>query len=135
MSKTIKVLIISLLVLITTLLFPGRILASDLYIQEEIQLATGIIDPDDFKPGDIDNNEIKPVIDQARIIVQVIRVIGVVVAVVSLMILGIKYMVGSVSEKAEYKKTMIPYLIGVFIFFALSQIIPIIIEIASGLET
>ena len=138
MARTRKVIIISLLGLIIILFFPTKIFAADLYVDSEIKLATlatGVIDPDDFKPSDIDNNEIEPIINQARIIIQVIRVIGVVVAVVTLMVIGIKYMTGSVSEKAEYKKTMIPYLIGAFIFFALSQLIPILIEIASGLET
>ena len=135
MARTRKVIIISLLVLIVILFFPTKIFAADLYVDSEIKLATGVIDPDDFKPSDIDNNEIEPIINQARVIIQVIRIIGVVVAVVTLMVIGIKYMTGSVSEKAEYKKTMIPYLIGAFIFFALSQLIPIIIEIASGLET
>ena len=51
------------------------------------------------------------------------------------MIIGIKYIIGSVEEKADYKKTMIPYLIGVFIFFSLSQIIPMLIEFGSSLNT
>ena len=56
-------------------------------------------------------------------IIEVIRVIGIIVTVISLMLLGIKYMTGSVEEKADYKKTMIPYLIGVVIFFSLSTIL------------
>ena len=39
-------------------------------------------------------------------------------AVGILMVLGIKYMMGSAEEKAEYKKTMIPYLIGAVLLFA-----------------
>ena len=34
------------------------------------------------------------------------------------MVIGIKYMMGSAEEKAEYKKTMIPYLIGAVLLFA-----------------
>ena len=33
------------------------------------------------------------------------------------MILGIKYMLGSVEEKASYKKSMMPYLIGSVLIF------------------
>ncbi|MEI3401230.1 MAG: hypothetical protein V8R51_02250 [Clostridia bacterium] len=40
------------------------------------------------------------------------QTVGIVLSVVILIILGIKYMMGSAEEKAEYKKTMIPYLIG-----------------------
>lgn len=40
-----------------------------------------------------------------------IRIIGTFIAVGALMIIGIKYITGSVEEKANYKKTMIPYII------------------------
>jgi len=51
-------------------------------------------------------------------ILGIIQVIGTVIAVGVLMVLGIKYMMGSAEEKAEYKKTMIPYLIGALLLFA-----------------
>lgn len=50
------------------------------------------------------------------------------------MILGIKYMTGSLEEKAEYKKSMIPYLIGVAIFFSLSTILTTIIDLVSNIQ-
>ena len=37
-------------------------------------------------------------------------------------VLGIKYMMGSLEEKAEYKKSMMPYLIGALLVFAASTI-------------
>lgn len=51
-----------------------------------------------------------------------IQVVGIVIAVVILMIIGIKYMMGSAEEKAEYKKTMIPYIVGAVLIFAASTI-------------
>ena len=52
-------------------------------------------------------------------IIGILQTVGVVLSVVILIILGIKYMMGSAEEKAEYKKTMIPYLMGAaFIFLA-----------------
>ena len=47
----------------------------------------------------------------------IIQTVGIVVAVVILMVLGIKYMMGSAEEKADYKKTMIPYIIGAACIF------------------
>lgn len=42
-----------------------------------------------------------------------------VLAVIILIVLGVKYMMGSAEEKAEYKKTLLPYAIGaVFVFGA-----------------
>lgn len=46
-----------------------------------------------------------------------INVVGIVVSVVALILIGLKYMLGSVEEKAEYKKTLIPYIIGAFMLF------------------
>jgi len=45
-----------------------------------------------------------------------------VLAVVLVAILGIKYMMGSVEEKAEYKKSMVPYLVGAICVFGAGMI-------------
>ena len=55
-------------------------------------------------------------------IIGVLQAVGIVVSVVVVIVLGIKYMMGSVEEKAEYKKTMMPYLIGAALIFAASAI-------------
>ena len=67
-------------------------------------------------------------------IVSIITTVGIVLAVVVLVILGIKYMIGSASEKAEYKKTMIPYLVGAVLIFAASSIAKAIFAIANGIS-
>ena len=51
------------------------------------------------------------------------------------MVIGIKYMTGSISERAEYKKTMIPYIVGALIFFALTQLLSLIIELIDGAQS
>lgn len=66
-------------------------------------------------------------------IITVISAIGMVVSVVVLIFLGIKYMLGSVEEKAEYKKTLFPYLIGAGLVFAGSTIAQIVYNIAIDL--
>ncbi len=50
-------------------------------------------------------------------IIGILQTLGIVLSVVILIVLGIKYMMGSAEEKAEYKKTMIPYLIGAVCIF------------------
>ena len=52
-----------------------------------------------------------------------IRTIGMLVAVIALVVIGIKYIFGSVEGKAEYKKTIFPYLIGCFMLMTISIII------------
>ena len=63
-------------------------------------------------------------------IVNIITTIGIIVAVIVLLVLGIKYMLGSVEEKAEYKRTLIPFLIGAIFIFAASTIAGIVYQVA-----
>ena len=66
-------------------------------------------------------------------IITIITTIGSILSVVVLIILGIKYMMGSVEEKAEYKKTMMPYIIGAALVFAASAIAGIVYSIATNI--
>ena len=67
-------------------------------------------------------------------IMGVINVVGVVVAVVVLMVIGIKYMMGSAEEKAEYKKTLMPYVIGAVLVFAASTISGVIFSFSQNIQ-
>ena len=51
-------------------------------------------------------------------VLSALQIIGFIAGVVILVVLGLKYMMGSLEEKAEYKKTMIPYLVGAIIVIA-----------------
>ena len=66
-------------------------------------------------------------------IIKVITTVGSLCSVVVLIMLGIKYMMGSVEEKAEYKKTLLPYVIGASMVFAASSLVSIIYNIAISL--
>ena len=66
-------------------------------------------------------------------LIGIITTVGVVVAVIILLVLGIKYMMGSASEKAEYKKTMIPYLAGAILIFGASAITKVVVGLAQGI--
>ena len=55
-------------------------------------------------------------------IITIISTVGSVAAVIVLIVLGLKYMMGSAEEKAEYKKTLMPYVIGAALVFAASTI-------------
>lgn len=83
-----------------------------------------------FGPGTADTTGISSV---GTNIVSIITTIGIIVAVIVLLILGIKYMMGSASEKAEYKKTMIPYLVGAVLIFGASAIAKAVITMSESL--
>lgn len=67
-----------------------------------------------------------------KTILGIIQVIGTIAAVGILMVIGIRYMMGSAQEKAEYKKVMIPYIIGAIILFAASNLAGYIYSFATG---
>ena len=66
-------------------------------------------------------------------LITIITTIGSVVSVIVLIILGLKYMMGSVEEKATYKKTLLPYVIGATLVFAASAIAGIIYSFSTNL--
>lgn len=55
-------------------------------------------------------------------IIGVIRAGGIILSVVMLMVIGVKYMLGSAEEKAEYKKTLMPYAIGAVLLLMASTV-------------
>ena len=59
--------------------------------------------------------------------------VGAVISVAVLIIIGIKYMVGSVEKKAEYKKNLIPYVVGAALLFGASVISQMIYKLAISL--
>ncbi|MBR6504812.1 MAG: TrbC/VirB2 family protein [Clostridia bacterium] len=68
-------------------------------------------------------------------IIRIIQAVGIVASVIVLAVLGIKYMMGSAEEKAEYKKTMIPYIVGAVLLFAASAFAQVIYNFASGISS
>ena len=66
---------------------------------------------------------------KANTIFSYLRTIGIVLSVVALIAIGIKYMLGSVEEKATYKQTLLPYLIGAILLFTGSLIPQLIYDI------
>lgn len=70
------------------------------------------IDPDDYEPTDPTVTESSEMTKRVGVILGIVRNISAVVAVISMMILGIKYMFASVEDRANYKTTMMPYIIG-----------------------
>lgn len=54
---------------------------------------------------------------------------GAIAGVLIITIFGIKYMMGSLEEKAEYKKSMIPFIVGAVVLIAAPQIAKLIFSI------
>lgn len=82
--------------------------------------------------GNVQTNDLTKV---GNNIVTIIQVVGIVIAVIVLLVIGIKYMMGSASEKAEYKKTMIPYIVGAVLIFAGTSLVRVIYSLSTSVST
>ena len=101
-TKTMKILITVATILLVVSLGASTVFAA--------------LDPSQLTGTPPTGTEIK---DLGNKIIGILQAVGIVLSVVILTVIGIKYMMGSAEEKAEYKKTMIPYINGaIFIFTA-----------------
>ena len=72
------------------------------------------------------------VMNLTKRILGVINAVGVIILVATIALLGIKYITSSLEERADYKKSMIPILIGAFLLFSVSTIINVVYRIMSN---
>lgn len=119
-----KKLIISIIILL--ICCSAMINISYAAYEEPIKVATSVDDvfkdADDFiKQGEdlqSENDENKKELSSTLdFLYNLLLGIGIVVAVIVGTLLGIKYMIGSVEEKAEYKETLFAYLISCVVVF------------------
>ena len=71
--------------------------------------------------------------NKSNVIVGVLQGIGTVVAVIMLTVIGIKYMISSIEERAEFKETMLPYVIGAGSLLIISNLVGLIYSIMQGM--
>lgn len=71
---------------------------------------------------------------RSNMLVTALQAIGTVVAVIMLSIIAIKYMISSVEERADYKQTMIPYVIGAGTLLIVSNLLGLIYSIIQNLN-
>lgn len=93
-----------------------------------IHVSYAAITPGNYKPSAVTENT--TTINIANKIIGGFQAIGSIVSVIALIAIGIKYMMGSIEEKAEYKQTMMNYVIGAILVFAISNISAMLYKLA-----
>lgn len=86
--------------------------------------------PDAYKPqsqSDIDSKAKK----YAGKVWGTLQNIGVVVSVAMMTVIGFRYIMGSAEEKAEYKQTMIPFVIGAILLLSVNIVLKVIYSVMS----
>ncbi len=98
-----------------------------------VVLAAEDVTPKDITRAGADDSITTGTIDKAgKNVVSILQAVGVVLSVVMLIVIGIKYMMGSAEEKAEYKKTLMPYVIGAALIFAASVFAQVAYDFFNG---
>lgn len=115
MKKTMKILTV-LLIAILMITFTTNVFAADVSFD-------GL--KADYK-GDTSK-----MVSTANNVMGLIRNIAIIASVIIIMVLGVKYMLGSVEEKAEYKKSFMPLIIGIILVVAATTIAAFIFNLAA----
>ena len=103
--------ILSVMVLVALIVALGtNVFASDVITQ--IESAANTATPD-----------MSPIMGSVGNIIKTIRNASVILGVIILIILGLKYMMGSVEEKAGYQKSLIPLVVGIIVVMSATTIV------------
>lgn len=114
MKKTMKILTV-LLIAILMITFATNVFAADVTF-------------DSLQPNY--EGDSTTLVSKANNIMGLIRNVAIIASVIILMVLGVKYMLGSVEEKADYKKSFIPLIIGIILVVAATSIASFIFSMA-----
>ena len=107
-----------------------KIVTTLLMVIMVVSISIGSFAAADLEPGNLTGNRTvngtSQITNVGNSIIGILQVVGIVLSVIVLIVLGIKYMMGSAEEKAEYKKTMMPYIVGAALIFAASAFAQVI---------
>lgn len=86
------------------------------------------VNTENFRPSlSGDTSEIRTI---GNVVVKVIKIVGSALSVITIAIIGIKYIYGSIEQKAQYKETIMPYIVGAILLFGCSNLVDIIYSMA-----
>ena len=106
-------------------------------IENNVYASASVINPVDnieyYKPEPNKQEDNTKFIGIGNSILGAIRALGTAISVITLMTLGIRYMLASTQDKALYKETFIPYIIGAFMLFAIPNIVGVIYDIVKNI--
>lgn len=121
MKKTKKIIwILLIFIILSTIVFAKNTFAFD---------TSGLGDLNNYNGDGGTSQQFDAVINK---IISLIQTVGSIISVIALVVIGIKYMFAGIEEKAEYKKTMMPYLVGAIMVFGISNLISILYYLATN---
>lgn len=97
------------------------------FVCSSVYAAGEMVTPEKLREK-IEYKDTPEMLEMAGRVMGFIRNITVIGGVIILMILGFKYMTGSLEEKADYKKSLIPLVVGILVVMAATTIMSFIIN-------
>ena len=94
--------------------------SGDKFIQDGVQDTSPTIEQNDLQ-------------GMSNLIYNTLLIIAIVIAVIGGMVIGIKFMTGSIEEKAKIKETLIPYVAGCIVIFGAFGIWKLVINIMNSI--
>lgn len=110
-----KKLLIIFIIIISAILCTSKVYAAIQGQTPDVKGEKSAINPDNYDPSknyELSEEAKNDIVKKVGLVMGWIRNIAVIVAVVTLMLIGLKYIMGSASEKAKYKETLLPWVIG-----------------------
>ena len=104
------------------------------YISYASTISEELGDLDEYK-GQVSAPTNGKFLSKVGVVLGVIQAVGMIVSVVVASVVGIKYMMGSIEEKAEYKKTAISYVIGAIFVFSITTVPEVIYQFVNGIAS
>ena len=120
MNKTVKI--------IATLLLAVMLVATLSQVVLATNYSSIIKDVDEKGKGTSD--DVSGFKEIAGRVIKAIRNVAAIAAVVIVSILGIKYMIGSTEERADYKKSFIPLIVGIVVVVGAAQIATMLFSVS-----
>lgn len=129
MNKTIKIIATLLMVILLVATLNQVVLANEGASSGGFNYEGVITDVDNNSNGNLGSGAGKLKATAGKIIV-LLRNIAAIAAVIILTVLGLKYMIGSTEERAEYKKSFIPLVVGIIVVVAATTIASFLFSLA-----
>ena len=121
MKRKVKIFSVMMLIIMTiTTMIPVFVSANQ-----------GLPDPNKYNPHNSNDEVPTEFTNVIGTITSIIQVVGIIISLIMIGLLGIKYMTGTVAERVDYKKTMIPYIACVILITCVSTIIKLINDLTT----
>lgn len=117
MNKTMKILTVILLAITLVMFFSSNVLATS--TSKASGLISNIEKATDNAEKSVDTSKF---VSTAGKIIVLLRNFSIIAGVILIIVLGVKYMMGSVEQKSDYQKSFVPLVIGIILVIGATSI-------------